>query len=238
MPPPPPAASSGGGGGTSFSIGEPLSYAWKRFTATPVPWILLMLVVFLGQVVIGAIFFFALFGVGNSFFLTLFVDALFVIVYLFLFYALQYGLIRAALGATQGQAPDFAQAWKMDEFVNYAITALLVAAIIGVGSFFCWIPGVIAAFFLYLAPFYAADRKLAPMDAIKASFETTKDNVGSLLIAALVIYLVLLAGWVVCCVGLLVSGPVAAISVAWVYKRVTGQYIAPIEPTPPPAATA
>jgi uncharacterized membrane protein len=217
---PPPA------GGAPFNVGDPFSFGWKKFTEAPVPWILLVLLVMAGLAVVGIVgFILVIAASGNNFFLGLLVSAFFSFVLLVVVFALQYGLLRSALGATQGEVPDFKKAWDMDAFGNYIITAVLVSLIVGVLSIFCYIPGLIAAFLLLFAPFFAIDKKSPPVENIKASFQLVTQNLGTVLVFAILAYLVYLAGVVVCFVGVLITAPIALIAAAFVYKRMTNQPI-------------
>jgi uncharacterized membrane protein len=74
------------------------------------------------------------------------------------------------------------------------------------------------------------DRNLSPVDAVKFSFELTKNNVGNAIVALLVMYAIALVGAALCYVGLIVAAPVAALFQVYTYRRLSGGQVAPAIP--------
>jgi len=77
---------------------------------------------------------------------------------------------------------------------------------------------------------FATDHGLSPIDALKASFTTVRSDIGSTLLSFLVQGLLVLAGFLVCGVGILVGGPLALLVQVYTYRRLSGGPIAPLTP--------
>jgi uncharacterized membrane protein len=136
------------------------------------------------------------------------------------------GIIRGSLGITEGKPFVFTDVLKTDKLGPVVITSLITTAIVTVGLILCYIPGLIAAFFLQYSLYFLLDKDLAPMDAIKASFNFVKDNIANVVIWYIVGGLVALVGFAVCLVGAIVTVPVVLIGTAYTYKKLTGQPVA------------
>ena len=62
---------------------------------------------------------------------------------------------------------------------------------------------------------------MGPGDAIKQSIDWVKDNFGKVFLILLVAYLVYYVGVLLCCIGVLATGPIALISIIHSYRRST-----------------
>ena len=84
--------------------------------------------------------------------------------------------------------------------------------------------------FTLFATVIIVDRNTPPIDAIKASFEITKNNFVPVILALLVIYAILFVGALACGIGLIVAMPVAALFLVYTYRKLTGGQVAPLTP--------
>jgi uncharacterized membrane protein len=221
---PPPPSMGVPGPAASVPIGDAFGYAWKKFTADIGPWILMALAV-LVIAIVGEFIIFLANAIVDNFFVGWIVRSIFSGLLLVLIYAAAYGLVRASLLATEGERPNPSKAFQMDQFGPYLIASIIVAAITSVGYFFCIIPGVIAQFLLMFTPFFVIDKKRAPMDAVKDSFNLVKTHIGGLIGFILLAWVIGVVGFL-CCIGTLIAFPVILIATAFVYKRLDGQPIA------------
>lgn len=117
--------------------------------------------------------------------------------------------------------------------------ALLSSLITGVGILLCIIPGIIAALGLSMTQPLIVDQGLAPVDALKRSWEVMKPHLGSLFVLGLVLGLLNMAGVIACCVGLFVTYPISIVAMALVYRDMFGGASAPLQNpafNPPPIA--
>ena len=102
-----------------------------------------------------------------------------------------------------------------------------VAAATFVGTILCYLPGLVVGFFTSYSLYFVMDKGLAPIEAIKASVNLVKDNLGTTIVWYIVGGLVAGAGAIACGVGLLVTIPIFLLGTAYTYKHLTGQPVAP-----------
>lgn len=140
------------------------------------------------------------------------------IVFLLQFVA-SYGLVNGALQASRGETPTLASMWEMSRFGNYALTAILVGVIVTIGYMLCYIPGIIAAFFLILAPWLAIDQGTKPVDAIKESYQRVLAKIGPFFLLWIVTALIMAVGYMICGIGAFVSVPVGLIAFGHGYRQ-------------------
>jgi hypothetical protein len=134
------------------------------------------------------------------------------------------GLVRINLAAARGQTPNFADLFSGGAlFLRMVGLQLLltVAYMVGCAAFVVGMVFVALAF--CLADYYAVDADLGVIDAMKASYEATKGQWGSLFVFFLVIFGISLVGMLACCVGVLVAGAVGSVGMAIIYTRLSGR---------------
>lgn len=240
-PPPPPA----GPGGDAWSVGDALSYGWSKFQANVGQIIIAALILLVVGVVaeaIGIVIRLALVhpakcefsstagslhcSNGSGFFVSLLASA--VMSALFFAGAQIIGamIIRGALDVTEGQSFQVSGLFARLDLGKVVVASLITSAIVFVGTILCYLPGVIAAFMLSYTLFFVVDKGLEPVDAIKASFNLVKDNLGNTVLWYIVGAVVALLGVCLCLVGTLVTFPVVLLGSAYTYKKLTGQAVA------------
>lgn len=230
---PPPAGGYGYGGpaGTPpYSVGNAVSYGWQKFQANAGQIIIAGVVIFVAVAafqVVSLIVRGAIIDYDSGIFLQLFVSALSFFLYYVVQQIISAGVIRGSLGITQGRAFEFTEVFKTDKIGPVIVTSLISGAIVFVGFILCILPGIVASFMLYYALYFVIDRDMEPIDAIKASFDLVKNNVGEALLWAIVAFALTIAGAIACGVGLIVAIPVTIIGTAYTFKKLTGQEVAP-----------
>lgn len=207
-------------GGGSLDVGAAFGYSWAKFQQHAGQLILIVLVVFGVSIVMNGIGF-ALAGDTPV---------------LFLFWAVitwvvtqivQLGVIRASLGVTRGEDPEVGKVFQTDHLGNWIVASILVGLMVGVGLVLCFIPGILALIYTSFYGYFVLDRGMAPVDAIKASFELVSGNAGSVFVLLLLAWLLGLAGAIACGIGLLVTIPMAWIMIAYAYRSLNNEPIAP-----------
>ncbi|WP_370330174.1 hypothetical protein [Mycolicibacterium hippocampi] len=233
------------GGQSGYSVGEAFSWAWNKFTNNAVPLVVATLafgvvllilqgLINLFQVLLapdsasyvtddsGFSFSYSATGVTGilvsivGWFLSLLVGA-----------AIQSAFLGGVIDIANGQQVAIGSFFRPRNIGNVVIATLIVGVITTVGFFLCVIPGVIASIMLMFTVIAVLDRNLAPLDAVKASFETSKNNFGNVLLTWLVMVLVIVVGAVLCGVGLLVAVPVASLILVYAYRVLNGASVAP-----------
>lgn len=224
---PPPAQPFGGGtgGGGNLDVGSAVSYGWKKFTGNPGPFVLLVLGVFVVNVLFaiirGAI---TSSASGSTALLISFVLGLVGIVISFI---VQAGVWRAGLAVTRGGQPAVSQFTETDNLGPYILTSIVVGLGAAVGFLLCIIPGIIWLIFTAYAPLLALDKGAGPGDAISQSINWVKSQFAVVGVLLLVCWLLYWVGLILCCVGLLVTIPVALVAITYSYKVLDGQPVAP-----------
>ncbi|MFW0783125.1 hypothetical protein AAFP35_01270 [Gordonia sp. CPCC 206044] len=205
-----------------FSVGEAIGYAWNRYKANPLPWIILILV---GVVVSGVISYLGqtLSDDGRNFLIL----AIFSIISTVVGYIFQGAYIRGALDEVSGTKADFGNFFRIN-FGPVIITALLVGIGTSIGLILLIIPGIVFAFLAYWALTFVVDRDEDPIQGIKSSFSVISQNFGELFLLALANVGLLILGVILCGIGLLVTMPLVVISSTYAYRHFTGGLIAPI----------
>lgn len=95
------------------------------------------------------------------------------------------------------------------------------------------IPGVILSLGFMNAGFYVVDQKMGPVESLKASWESTDGQKGSLFVYTLAELGITILGMLACCFGIFVAIPVCLLARAIIYMRMSGMGPAAGGPPPP-----
>ncbi|MBA3782087.1 MAG: hypothetical protein H0X12_09590 [Nocardioides sp.] len=237
---PPPAP------GPRWDLGEALTYGWNKLQSNISQLVLAMLVLFVGVVatvvMVGVLQWLLLdsgeaefnastgevrIDEGSGFLTVLVVNALISALALVVLQVFASGLIRGALGITEGREFKTAEMLKTDKIWPVFVTSLIVGALTFAGTLLCYVPGLVVGFLTSYSLYFVLDKGLAPTDAVKASVSLVKDNIGPALLWYVVGGFVALAGLLACGVGALLTVPVVLIGTAYTYKMLTGAPVAP-----------
>jgi len=247
-PPPPPgygppgayAAPAGGYGApvSSSPIGESISYGWKKFTQHGGLFIgagIIWLIAF-GIIVgiLAAIFggFGSLLGTDSNGGMRLgfsFGLVVFSIVAGLLGYLIQAVFIRAALTVTEGRPLSFGDFFKFTDSGPIVLTALLLTAIsvvVNLIPIFGGLLSIAVNFVLLFTLWFVIDKHLAPVDAVKASYQLIVANLSTTILFYLLSLVILFVGAIICGIGLIVAVPVVLLATAFLFRRLLGDPIA------------
>lgn len=95
---------------------------------------------------------------------------------------------------------------------------------------------IIAGLLMFTIPL-VVDRKLGPIEALSQSFSTLQGQLFSSFLVMLVLFILQMVGFLLCCVGVLVTAPVAAATIIVLYNRFFPASLEPQAPQtnyPPP----
>lgn len=246
---PPPPGGFGGpqyGGQQPFNIGDAFSWAWNKFSKNAVALIVSMLVYWLAFAALSGVFYFvfaqtvtnvttvsdgystqATADLSAGSFVVLVVGF---VVLIFLGLVAQASYFAGLLDIADGREVSIGSFFTPRNFGAAAVTSLLVAVIFVVGYVLCIIPGIVAFFLLAYAVLFSVDRGLSAGDALRASFETVKNNAGQSILATFLSGVVAGVGAALCYVGALVTGPLGQLVQVYAYRRLSGGQVAPLTP--------
>jgi uncharacterized membrane protein len=208
-----------------LEVGTAIAYGWKKFTENVGPFIILVLAVFLVSVVLNIVQ--TILTPNSSGFLAFIWRMALSVIVIVVSFIIQAGVYRAGLGVTKGIKPEVSMLTQTDNIGPYILTTILVGLGLFVGLVLCIIPGIIWLIFTAYAPILALDKGMGPGEAITTSINWVKDNFGQVFLILLVSWLVYVAGAIVCCVGLLVSIPVALVSIIYSYRALNQEPVVP-----------
>jgi uncharacterized membrane protein len=226
----PPQPGGYGGPPAQWDIGSALSYGWNKFQANAGQIIIAALALVVGVAVIAVVGFLiqgAIVSYDTSFFLILIINAFIVAAIIVVAQVIGAGIIRGALDITEGRPFTAATVFKFHNIGNVLVTGLIIGGLVLVGTILCYLPGIVVGFATSYAMYFVLDKNMAPVDAIKASVDLVKNNLGNTILWYIVAALVGGAGAIVCGIGALVTYPIALIGTAYTYKLLTRQPVAP-----------
>lgn len=132
-------------------------------------------------------------------------------------------MYRMALIALGGERPSVNEMFKFGANTgNIVVGAFLVGLCTALGVIACYIGAFVVGGLLMFAMPLIVDRNMAPVDAMKLSFETLKKDVAMAAIFYFVIGLCASIGGVACGIGAVFTFPVMPLAIAMVYRDYFG----------------
>jgi uncharacterized membrane protein len=229
-----------GYGAPVAGVGDAFTWGWNKFTQNVGPFLLGVLAYGAVIVVVGIVLFTITVGsvtigvnpdtgeLSTGAGVGLFFGYLVVLAVIMLLAAfMQAGVIRATLEVANGRRIDVGTFFRFDDFGKIVVAALLVGAGTAVGYLLFVIPGIVFAFYAQFTLFYVIDKRMSPVDALKASFTLVNRNLGTVVVLFLGVYAANLIGSALCGVGQLVSFPVGLLATTYLYRRLQDEPVAP-----------
>ncbi len=244
--PPPPPPPTGVGGPGAYSATDAIAYGWNKFKANPGPLLvgtLILLVVsglisFFTNLIATAIFVDDAtttinsdgtidFDSGSGFFASLLVSMVVSLIVGLVSQLIVAGLIKGALDTADGKPVSVGGMFEGWDKGKVLIAAIIVSVATAIGTLLCYIPGLIIGFLTSYTIFFVVDRGMEPMDAIKASYSFVTAHLGPTIGYYLLGILVVIAGALLCGVGLLAAVPIAVLGAAYTFRRLQDQQVTP-----------
>lgn len=145
------------------------------------------------------------------------------VIYLIIIFILGIGVVKISLDIVDGKEPKI-----KDLFVNWRRlptflgTTILYTIICFVGFMLFLIPGMIWMTKFYLAPYYAIDKGLNPIESLKASSQATMGVKWDVLAFYILTQIVIMLGFLAIGIGLLVTIPLVSVATAGLYRTLSG----------------
>ncbi|GAB17105.1 hypothetical protein GOEFS_019_00180 [Gordonia effusa NBRC 100432] len=239
-------------GDTSYSVGDAFNWAWNKFTKNAGPLVLATLAYAVAFAIVGAIFGFlisslttttetqsgSIYGSSYSYEVTtsnfgagaIIVTIIAALVFFVLGGAIISAFFSGIFDIAEGREVSVGSFFKPRNLGNVILASVLVGIITYIGFLLCIIPGIIAAFLLWFTTVAVVGRGISAVDGIKTSYNLVRARLGDSILAALLSYVIILVGTVLCYVGLLVAAPLAALFQVYTFRRLSGESIAPLTP--------
>ncbi len=249
--PPPPAPPISqpnfGAADRPFSVGDAFNWGWAKFQQNASPIIIATLIYIVVLAVIEVIAYFVLGGLllsstnkitidqttgaittsaGTGLIMVLIFAALAAFVFWVIIAVVQAGIIRGTLDIADGKRVEIADFFKFEKISQVVIAGVIVALAEAVGTFLCYIPALIVAFFTPFYLFFILDKNLAPWDAIMASVRLVSTNIGSMFVLIIGVIVAYIVGAVLCIIGLIVTMPVALLALTFAYRKFQNEPVA------------
>ena len=227
--PPPP------GGGYQPPVGEPkpfsatdaIGYGWKKFSENVGPILIATFILIAVSIVFSLIDNSVTGESRGSGWMNLSLGGVFFqVLSTVVGYILGAAIIRGALDVTEGKKFNLAEAFSTLPYGNVIITSLLIAVLQVIGFFLLILPGILVAFLTIFALYFVVDKNQSPIEAITSSAKLVRAHIGDTLLLLVLSIVVIIAGVVAICVGLLVAVPVVILATAYAYKKFLGEPVA------------
>ena len=216
---------------TGIDVGAAPSWALKKFQADMGTWLILGAVplVVLFAVLFGANLVTAVISsqMRGGFVISLAMNAVAAIIGVALVGLAARGLLRAGLEVSRGGQPQLSHLTDFTGIAPYLGLSVIVGVAVGVGSLFCYVPGVIVALVTGFAYTVQLDQQLDPIAAIKASYRIVQVNPGPVLGGLFLAALIGQVGILLCCVGVFFTWPIGWLTNVHLYRQFRGEPIAP-----------
>ncbi len=134
--------------------------------------------------------------------------------------------VRVALAVSRGHRPTFGEFFHFEDAASVAVLAVIIGVAEGVLSaipFIGGLLGIVLGFFVMFAYYVLIDRRTAPVDAIRGSVDLVSRNTGQTIVFYVIAGLIIVAGFLVCGIGIFVATPVVILATAYLYRRLTGE---------------
>jgi uncharacterized membrane protein len=136
-------------------------------------------------------------------------------------------LVKGALDTVDGKPVDVGGMFAGWDKGAVLIAAIIVSVATAIGTLLCYLPGLVVGFITSYTMFFVVDRQMAPVDAVKASISFVMANLSNTLVYYLLGVLVVIAGAILCGVGLLAAIPIVILGAAYTFRRLHDQPVVP-----------
>ena len=224
-------------------FGDWISEGWKMFTQQWKSWVLLSLGYFVVMLVPTIVLAFVVFSMtfanaalqsgpyGRSAsaaspfpFLIVFVGSMLSLVVLVPVSAyFKGGMYKSAFKQLRGGRLEFRDLFSAgDRLLPLIGETILVSLVVSTGMMFCIIPGLVAAGLLMFAAPLTVERRMGVIEAMRESYEMTKQNILIFTLFAFIVQLIVSAGTYLCYIGLLATYPLMFTISACAYRDCFG----------------
>ena len=230
-------------------INDALTFAWEKFKSNPAPWVSLLLIVFVAELVVSVP---DLASPQTTFSA---VNILALVGDFVIGAATKIVLARGALLILDGRKLEFRDFFTIDNWGQVLVTAFVTELLVGIPAYaveigtslasvslptqavlllIATVISAAATYFTFFAVVYTLDQRQRADAAIKSSAALTTRHAAILFPLAAVNMGLLMVGAFALLVGLLVAVPVAWIGATYAYRNLVQGPVTPLVPDKPP----
>ncbi len=133
------------------------------------------------------------------------------------------GQIRILLDVSRGVPTNMGRLFSgADCWISMYVFGLGFGLVVMIGYIFCIIPGLFLITMLWPGFFLIADGRAGIGDAFSKAAAVTQGNRLNSFVLMLLAFLVALVGYVMCCVGIFATAPLASMLMAVAYRTIAG----------------
>ncbi len=199
----------------AFSKKEALQFGWNTMKTNVGFFIGLLLIVWAISVIPGII---------NNFVKVTAVALIVAIVFRFIQWFLEIGLIKISLAFVDGKTPAIPELFSGKEvYWKYVGGTILYGLIVFGGILLLIVPGIIWSIQFFFYSYLIVEKGMKPIDALKASSAMTKGHKWELFLFGLITLGVNLLGALCLLVGLFATVPTTLVALATIYRKLSNQ---------------
>jgi hypothetical protein len=198
-----------------FNLGEAVRFGWETMKKNILFFTAILIIAFLIKSVPGAIAKFA----GAEF---PFISYALILTGWLLGFIVEMGLVKISLqfcDGIKGKLDDLLSSF--DILLPFIAASILYTMIIFAGMLLLVVPGIIWGVQFTLYPYFIVEKRLGPIEALKASSRATMGAKWDLFLFGLLLGLINIAGFIFFVVGLFATIPTSMVACAYVYRRLT-----------------
>jgi len=134
------------------------------------------------------------------------------------------GINKFLLRVGRGESPALSEVFGGLPFLGRMVVGnLLFIILYYLGALLCVVPGVLFALGCSQWSYLVVDKGMSPVDALKASWAMTMGHKMNIFVFFLLAFLVALAGYLACGVGIFVAIPIIQLAQVFIYLRLQGE---------------
>lgn len=231
----------------TFSVGDAFNWGWAKFQANAAAIVIAALIYVVVIAIVEVIAYLILGGLflhsastitvdpttgaitsggGTTFVVFLLFAGLSAFVVFVVVAVVQAGLIRGMLDVANGKKVEIGDFFKFERIGAVLTAGIIVAAAYAVGTFLCYIPALIVAFFTPFYLFFILDKGQQPMEAIMSSVRLVNSNIASMFLLIIGVILAYFVGAILCLIGLIVTMPVALLALTFAFRKFQNEPVA------------
>lgn len=213
-----------------LDISGAVSYGWRTMVDNMLFFVILALIF----LVVTGVFS----GIGGAFVNHAYIAVIFYVLGFFVSVYVHMATVYISLKVYRGEKPEFSDIFGANKYYwRFLLADILYGLIVMIGFILCIIPGIYFGIKYHFYGYIIIEQDAGVIDSLKLSWDITKGAWWDLFLLFILLWLITLAGVILCGVGLLFAWPIVIMAIVYAYKRILDiapRATAPVEMGPPP----